>query len=119
MFTYAAAGHQGFLMKEDGRVVQLEATGIPLGIEPHTNFPSSAAISLHTGDILVLLTDGVEEAMSPQQRVFGLERAFDVVRAKRDQSAKEIVAAIFDAAREFGDGEPQADDITSVVIKAL
>ena len=81
MFTYAAAGHQGFLMKEDGRVVQLEATGIPLGIEPHTSFPSSAAFSLHTGDTLVLLTDGVEEAMSPQQRVFGLERAFDVVRA--------------------------------------
>ena len=72
-----------------------------------------------TGDTLVLLTDGVEEAMSPLQQVFGLEAVFDIVRANRDRTAAEIVAAIFIAAREFVDGEPQADDITTVVIKAL
>ncbi len=71
------------------------------------------------GDILVLLTDGIEEAESPEHRMFGLRRALDIVRECREMSAAQIVEVLFCEARDFTQGEPQRDDITAVVVKML
>lgn len=118
-FVYAAAGHRGYLVGASGAVSRLESTSIPLGVESHTAVLSSPRIALAPGDILVLLTDGVEEAMSPDYTMFGLERALDVVHKNRERSASHIVEAIFRAACDFTQWEPQADDITAVIVKAL
>ncbi len=76
---YAAAGHQGYLVCADGAIKVLESTSIPLGFESHTIVPCGPTITFAPGDILVLLTDGIEEAESPDHRMFGLERALEVV----------------------------------------
>ncbi len=57
--------------------------------------------------------------MNPDQSVFGLQRVLDVVHKNRERSASHIVGAIFSAASDFTQGEPQADDITVVIVKAL
>ncbi len=117
--TYAAAGHQGYLICADGAVQVLESTSIPLGFESHTTVPCGETIAFAPGDVLVLLTDGIEEAESPDQELFGVERALDVVRERRDLPAAEIVKSLLSAAHDFTQDEPQVDDITAVVVKML
>ena len=53
------------------------------------------------------------------EELFGVDRALDVVRAKRDRPAAEIVEAICEAARQFTAPELPADDLTVVVVKVL
>jgi sigma-B regulation protein RsbU (phosphoserine phosphatase) len=82
------------------------------------NCPTSK-ITFEAGDILVMLTDGAEEAMSVDGRQFGRKRIFDIVRNNKDRPAIEIVDALFRAARDFAEGRSQVDDITAVVVKVL
>jgi len=72
---------------------------------------------LTPGEVIVLLTDGFEEAVGPDDRSFGIERVFQVVRERRHRPAKEIVAALCDAMRVFLHQMPQADDVTVIVGK--
>ena len=58
-------------------------------------------LALEPGDVLVMLTDGVVEAESPEQQVFGDQRALEVVRANLHAPAAAIVEALHQAAREF------------------
>ena len=57
--------------------------------------------------------------MSVDDRQFGRERIFDIVRANKEKPAAEIVETLFRAARDFAEGRSQVDDITTVVVKAL
>jgi sigma-B regulation protein RsbU (phosphoserine phosphatase) len=119
-FTFTNAGHPaGFVLGASGEIkAQLKRTGLPLGIKPDTVFPKAAESSLSPGDILLLLTDGIEEAVSPDETIFGTERILEVVRANRGKAAREIVDALYAAVREFAQNTPQLDDVTAVVIKA-
>jgi sigma-B regulation protein RsbU (phosphoserine phosphatase) len=118
-FVYAGAGHQGYLVCKSGAVRVLSSTSLPLGVENDTTIPSSPAIVLQTGDILVVPTDGTEETMSPEGTAFGQERMLNVVRTNRKKSAAQIVNALFLAARDFTHRRPQEDDITALIVKVL
>jgi PAS domain S-box-containing protein len=120
-FVHASAGHPpGFLLAADGSVkAQLKRTGIPLGMKASTVYEDAPPITLAPGELVVLLTDGIEEAASPTDELFGTDRALDVVRAHREQPARAIVEALYSATREFASGAAQVDDITAIVIKAL
>jgi serine phosphatase RsbU (regulator of sigma subunit) len=61
----------------------------------------------------------MEEAMSPDGRLFGRKRMLDAVRNNGKKSAAEIVNALFREARAFAENRPQIDDITAVVVKVL
>jgi PAS domain S-box-containing protein len=116
---YASAGHHsGYVIGPDGEAKRsLPRTGVPLGVRPDTSYASSPEMTLEAGDLVLLMTDGVEETMSPDNTIFGLERILEVVRANRDGSSAEIVQALYEAARNFSLGAPQTDDITAIVIK--
>jgi sigma-B regulation protein RsbU (phosphoserine phosphatase) len=118
-FVYAGAGHQGYHFLAGGDVKFIEATGLPLGVVDVATVPSSPSINLEAGDIILLPTDGIEETYSPDGRLFGRQLMFEVIRNNREKSAAQIIDALFSAAREFAEGEPQRDDITAVVIKVL
>lgn len=119
--TYTNAGHpSGQLLDAEGRVkAVLKRSGRPLGRQGATPYPPGETLNLASGDILLLLTDGIDEAMRADDEVFGVERAIEVVRQKRDLPAAELVEAICRAAREFTAPVPQADDLTVVVVKVL
>ena len=116
---YANAGHTpGFILDPSGAAKRtLDSTDIPLGFLPDHKFGCSDPISLCTGDILALLTDGITDAESPDQSWFGVEPALECIYAHRQESAKDIVAGLFKKVRDFSDGLPQVDDITSVICK--
>jgi serine phosphatase RsbU (regulator of sigma subunit) len=117
---YSSAGHPtGFVLDSSGEVkMRLSSTGGPLGISSSDAFPAAPAIPLAPGDLVLLITDGVLEAMSPDRGLFGQERALAIVRAHRQHHAQDIANALCRAARAFYEGEPQRDDMTAVVIKA-
>ena len=118
-FVYAGAGHQAYLIANDGAVRVLGSTSLPLGVEKTLATCTTSTISLEAGDILVVPTDGAEEAMSVDGRQFGRERIFDLVRNNRDKTAVEIVETLFRAARDFAQQRPQEDDITALIVKVL
>jgi phosphotransferase system enzyme I (PtsI) len=118
-FTYQAAGHQGYLIGKDGAVRVLHATSIPVGLMPDIPTCCVPDILLKRGDILVIPTDGTEEAMSPAGQRFGRNQLFEVINSCRDQSAAQIVETLFRTARKFTGERPQLDDITVLILKVL
>lgn len=119
--VYANAGHPaGHVLGPQGELKHtLRRTGMPLGLHSDTVYADSQAVVLEPGDLMVFLTDGIEEAMAPDDSLFGVERALDVVRANRHRTAGDIVEAVFAAVREFSQGASQLDDVTAVALKVL
>jgi len=80
-------------------------------------FLTANPITLDPGDIVVLLTDGLQEAMSPAHEQFGRDRVLEVVRAHRTRKAAQIVESLYLAVCDFSQREKPADDVTAIVIK--
>jgi PAS domain S-box-containing protein len=116
----ASAGHvPGFIFRESGYVkCTLDSTGPPLGLFSGSKFSLLNAIHLSAGEIAVFLTDGVTESTTPDGHQFGAQRVLDYVRTHKHNSASKIADGIYQEARAFVMGDPQDDDITSVIIKA-
>lgn len=119
ILLYAGAGHDGFLLRAEGNAVRLMSTGLVLGLKESTALRGSAPWTLHSGDHLILSTDGIIETLSPTGELFGWPRLLDAARACRDGSAAEIVRAIHDASTRFAGTRPRTDDATLVVVKVL
>ena len=100
------------------RVAFIEVDGLPLGVAEEIDCDEKT-VKLAAGDVVVLSSDGVVEAMNPRGRLFGEKRFLELVRAHRDLSASEIIDKIIAGVTEFIGPAPQHDDITLVVIKAL
>jgi sigma-B regulation protein RsbU (phosphoserine phosphatase) len=121
LLAYASAGHPAaYILDPSGQLKKtLPRTGVPLGIRPETTYQSSLELQLEAGDMLIILTDGIEEAMSPDNDIFGIDRALSVVQRNRARPAREIVEALYQAVRQFSGNTPQADDVTAIVAKVL
>ena len=119
--TYVSAGHPtGYVIDSSGKVKsELNSTGIPLAILADSEYPPGDPVQLETGDVVVLMTDGVLEAQSPTDEFFGEERTVEVVQRVVDRTADEIICEILRVVDEFRDGNPPDDDITVVVIKVV
>lgn len=116
--VYVNAGHNPPLLfpKDGGAVNLLKAEGIPLGVQEDMNLEEQH-VTLEIGDVVVLYTDGVTEAMNENEDFFGEERLAAVVRDNAGKSAQQILDAIRDAILEFAGNRPQYDDITLMVLK--
>ncbi len=119
--TYVSAGHPtGYVIDSAGEVkALLTSTGLPLAVLPDGDYPLGESVQLETGDTVVLLTDGILEAMSPDEEFFGEERALTIACRNVGRTAEEIIFEILRAVDRFRDGGLQDDDITAVVIKAV
>jgi len=116
---YASAGHPtGYVLDAGGRVkARLESNSLPLGVRDETSFTPADPVTLQPGDLVLLLTDGVSEALSPGGELFGAARALETVRARRTRPAREIVDALCRAVSEFTGREVPLDDVTAMAIK--
>jgi sigma-B regulation protein RsbU (phosphoserine phosphatase) len=115
--TYVNAGHNPpLLMKRDGSHSWLEMGGLILGLTSEAQYQHDS-VQLQTGDVLVLYTDGLTEAMDADENEFGTARLSDIVRDNRDLSAHQIASGILDAVNDHSGSAPQSDDQTLVVLK--
>ena len=120
-FTYSNAGHPaGLLLSAQGEIkAQLKRQGVPLGIRKQSVYPSSEVMPLDQGDILFLYTDGFDEAMSMDEHFFGVDAIVEVIRSNRQMEASRILQALRASVDTFTGKQPQADDLTGILIKVL
>lgn len=117
--NYAGAGHIGYVLGRDGGLrCQLDNNGPPLGWFTDSEYPVTT-VPLEHGDLVVLLTDGIEEAMSPQGDQFGRQRVLDLLRHISRQPVAHIVARLHAAVQEFHAGDEPHDDATALIARVL
>ena len=75
-------------------------------------------MSVRTGDLLLLCTDGILEARDEQGREFGEERLLDALRHRRPGTAADAVGDCLEAARHFA-VDVRRDDVTCVAVRRL
>ncbi|MCK9441000.1 MAG: SpoIIE family protein phosphatase [Methanothrix sp.] len=117
---YANAGHPPPLLMRSGSNAfeKLEVTGIALGAIGGAKY-EERRIELTSGDVLVLYTDGVNEAENSSCEQYGIERFCSMVRESCHLSAQGILDKILGDISQFCEGQAQFDDITMVVVKAV
>jgi len=116
---YVNAGHNPALLRRaSGELVELPASGMPLGLIDGARF-ATAAVDLAPGDLLCLYSDGITEAAAPDDEEFGLERLGALLAGGDERPLGAIVEAIDAAVVEFAAGRPQADDQTVVLLRRL
>ena len=115
--TFSANGHQAYLLRSNGEMETLECTSPPLGVIEEDVMPSSPELQLHESDILLILTDGVTEAVNSQGEYLGMERLKNVIYQNQHNSAEEIVGQIIGMLDGFRKEVPLTDDITVVLLK--
>ena len=117
-FTVATAAHpRPFIRRADGRVEVVEESGLPLGARAGECY-SAIEGCLGPGDLLVMHTDGISEAVGESAAPFGVEgvrRALEGPVA----SAAEAVEVVLERATEFTAGTPAIDDQTILVARRV
>ena len=115
--SFLNAGHNPpLIVHAAGTVEQLASGGLPLGIKPDADYREGRT-QLQPGDVLVIYSDGVTEAVSPTGEEFGPTRLYEVVSRNVTSSAAGIRDRIESALTKFAQGTAAADDITLVIVK--
>lgn len=113
---YANCGlNPPLLVRADGAVEQLTATGPVLGLLQDTG-RSIPEIQLAPGDTLVLYTDGIEEASNEGGEEFGRARLAETVRANRDLAVASLLSVVATAVQRFSAGKRE-DDQTLILAR--
>ncbi|MGB5107303.1 MAG: SpoIIE family protein phosphatase [Candidatus Zixiibacteriota bacterium] len=122
--SFASAGHNPMILyrKDEDKTFFLNPKGIPLGITlpEGVNFEdnlTSENVKLKKGDMLVMYTDGITEAMNPKKLQYGMPKFLEFIRDNSDLSPDEFAEKFQDDLNNFTQGAEQNDDITMVVIK--
>jgi sigma-B regulation protein RsbU (phosphoserine phosphatase) len=73
-------------------------------------------VELAAGDELLIVTDGITEAMDPARELFGEDRIADLV-GRRDVSAAALLPQLLAQVKLFEAGSPQSDDIAAILLR--
>ena len=116
--TLAAAGMPPALIyrADEDLVEEILLGGMPLGGFIGAE-REEAASELQSGDTILLMSDGLPEMLNPENEMLDYPKTKELFEEVADQSPKAIIDHLFKASTSWADGEPQADDITLVVIK--
>jgi len=119
ILNYVNAGHNPplLLRKEKNEFEDLREGGLLLGAMDSIMPYSEKDIQLNPGDILVCYTDGVDEAMSPEEEVFTVKRLKETVLENRDKSSQQILDSIVMKITEHSCGK-FSDDVTLLILTA-
>lgn len=119
--TYCNAGHNPpYLLtdKSESGPQVLHRTGMALGVTYDSRWEPEVVI-IPENALLVLYTDGVVDARSPQDELFGDDRLLSVVGENLDQTAQAAQDALISGVRAFVGEEGQFDDMAIVVVKRI
>jgi len=118
----ARAGHTSPLIwrKATGKVEEVKAPGLAVGVDKGNVFDRitrDVNVSMETGDVMLLYTDGVDEATDHKGLLFGVDRIKTVLGLAAPNGAQAVIQALCDAITKFMGGDPQTDDITLVAVR--
>ncbi len=117
-FEYASAGHTAYVVRASGKTEVLASTGVPIGLFADSKFDRGASVVLLPGDVVVLPTDGIQEAQNSDRKMFGVDRMLSFVRAHREEAAS-IIDGLRGAIAEFSGHRALSDDTTAIIVRAL
>jgi len=124
VINYASAGHTPMILyrEETDQLFQLNPRGFPIGLNlgDSRTFRKNIVnekISLNKGDLLLVYTDGITEAMNPEREEFGEDRLLEVIKKFNSLTTDEFADKFMEEIRNFTRGHTQNDDITFIVIK--
>jgi sigma-B regulation protein RsbU (phosphoserine phosphatase) len=114
----AGAGHHQLAIVSPGQPPRLAgaSSGRPAGLMP-VNPIDREALPLAPGDVFVLFSDGVSEAMNTAEDFYGEQRLLAALAASSADSAATIVKDVMSDVRAFADGAKQSDDITVLAVR--
>ncbi len=119
VLTYSNAGHDfPFHYSVSETPDRLKLGGIMLGAFEDFVF-DEGSISFKSGDLLVISSDGISEAMNSNLEQFGEERLQTIIRQHRHASPADIIDKIVSAVRTHAGNQPQSDDMTLIVIRRV
>jgi serine phosphatase RsbU (regulator of sigma subunit) len=120
--TIARAGHNWplYYSSQTKTIQPLKTRGVCLGIDRDIGFSScleEKAIAVKSGDVLLLYSDGITEAMNSDHHLFDQSRLESALKESAHFPAKKIVERINFRLNEFVQSEEPHDDVTMVAIK--
>ena len=116
---YVNAGHEApFIVRAGGGIEMLEVTGGVVGLFAHAPYATATA-SLGPGDLLLMHTDGVNEAKNAAGEQFGDDRIAQVLEKTRGANAQVALDAMRSAVGRFRGRADPSDDVTLLVVRRL
>jgi sigma-B regulation protein RsbU (phosphoserine phosphatase) len=112
------AGHLPPIIVGGDQSVELDSTGLPLGMFSDSSFISSG-VRLAPGETLLLFTDGVTEANSADGTEFGTERLRASINGFAAGNPTELLQGCVNAVAAFRDGTARNDDLTMLALKFI
>ena len=117
-FEYVNAGHNpSIFVKPDGYQF-LQAGGPVVGIIANAQYKAQQ-ISLDSGDLLFLYTDGITEALDAEEKEFGEDGVLKVITENRSAGVEDLALTLERQIREFTHGAPPLDDSTLIFVRRV
>jgi phosphoserine phosphatase RsbU/P len=116
VLTYCNAGHNPPLLYGTKGLRRLESGSMPVGFFSHAPYADQTE-QMQPGDVLIVYTDGVTEALDVEGAEFGEERLVAILEQRHREDAGAILDAIVEGVKTFARGAAQHDDVTAMVVK--
>jgi phosphoserine phosphatase RsbU/P len=116
LLMFCNAGHNPPLVYGSGGLRMLQSGGMPAGMFDFAQY-ENASEQLQPGDVVIVYTDGVTEALNTEGQEFGEERLATIAAERHKEDASAILQAIVQSVQTFARGAPQHDDVTAMVVK--
>ncbi len=114
---YINAGHPSPVLVRGGKAEAPFTEGsFPVGLVPEAEYVV-ARLKLEPQDTLVLFSDGVTEAMDPDEQLYGVPRLLEVLQEKPETPLEQIQDQILESVQTFARGASQADDLTLLLVR--
>ena len=114
---YINAGHPSPVLMRNSTAEEAFTEGsFPVGLVPEAEF-ATTTLQLEPNDTLVLYSDGVTEAMDPDEELYGVARLRGVLQGKNEMGLDEIQKTVLESVENFARGARQADDLTILVVR--
>src|SRR5213593_3584164 len=88
----------------------------PVGLVPEAEY-TAVCLKLEPGDTLVLFSDGVTEAMDPDEQMFGITRLKELLTGQMECPLELLQKCVLEAVENFARGAHQADDLTLLIVR--
>ncbi len=117
---YSNAAHGPLLLyrKAENNFQMLDTPGLPIGVAEDQKY-EQGMIKLQNGDIVLLYTDGITEAMNEKRDQFSLDKVKSIIKENVKKKASEIGTIIKEQIDEFIGEAPQHDDQTLILLKVI
>ena len=117
-FIYTNAGHNPpVLIRKNQAPEWLKLPeGFILGPLMNTAYKNDRMV-LNPGDLLLLYTDGVNEAMNEDRIIYSDERLIGTVADRKSDSAEQLVSLVMESVKRYSGEQPQSDDITILALR--